>query len=211
MSIAVARSAAVSSYAVSRTQLASANARIETQAPRSTKMSAAAACRVSSRVMIRTRTLVSMARITLPHTPPDALFHFFYGPSCRRLLREQRSVNVLGSEPARTPHHHLFAVFLPLQNRARSNAEFFPNLRRNRDLPLRGHFGMSECHALYYHGNGNSLYCSAARLGADSVVTMGFGTGGPFNGFRRPPSLKLHTRSPRACTYPSRLPPAAIV
>jgi hypothetical protein len=53
-------------------------------------------------------------------------------------------------------------------------------------------------------------YCSAARLGADSEVTTDLGAGGPFSGFRRPPSLKLHTRSPRASLYPSRLPPAAI-
>src|SRR5690349_2099774 len=100
----------------SRTPVTSANARIETQAPFFTKLSAALAWRTSSRVMSRSRTLVSTARIALSHMLANSLLKLFEGLTGWRTLREKRLVNVFRSEAPRSPYDHPFAVFFPFQN-----------------------------------------------------------------------------------------------
>src|ERR1035438_4317836 len=94
--MAVASWAALRSYTVVSTQVASARARIDTQAPGLTKTSAEAAWRGSSRVMSRTRTLVSTARIRFPDPTPDPLLHFIDSVGCGRLLWKQCPMNVFG-------------------------------------------------------------------------------------------------------------------
>src|SRR5207249_7065115 len=80
------------------------------------------AWRASSRVMRRTRTLVSAAGIALPGASPDPLFHVIDSSRFRHPLREQRPMDVLGHKPSRAPHDDLIAVLVPFQDRTRADA-----------------------------------------------------------------------------------------
>jgi len=69
---AVAMAPASRSYAAPRSHVVSASTRCETHAPLVTKASAAASCLESSRVIKRTRTLVSTASMLGLHVPANA-------------------------------------------------------------------------------------------------------------------------------------------
>src|SRR6478609_6158449 len=111
--------------------MASAKAKTGTHAPFSMNASAEAAWRESSRVVRRTKTLVSTARISFPNSPPDSFFHLVECSRLRRLSREQRPMNFLRRKLPRSPHNHLVAVFLPLQNRTRTDTQLLPNFDGN--------------------------------------------------------------------------------
>ena len=55
-------------------------------------------------------------------------------------------MDILGRIASRTPHHDPFAVFVPLQNGARSNTEPPPNFSGDGNLPLCGELRMSNSH-----------------------------------------------------------------
>ena len=58
-------------------------------------------------------------------------------------------MNVLGSMAACLSHDDVTPFIVPFQNRTGTDAQFLANLRRNRDLTLRGELGMSQSHAAY--------------------------------------------------------------
>ena len=125
----------------------------ETQAPRATKWSAAAACLASSRVMRRSRTLVSIARISRSHSLADALLQFREGTLLRRSVGEERLVNIQRGELAPASHDDRVSFNFPLNNRPRPHAQSPPDFGGHGNLTLSGELGMSESHASYYHGN----------------------------------------------------------
>ena len=65
----------------------------------------------------------------------------------RRTPWKYRPMNVLGSMAACLSHHDVTPFIVPFQNRTGTDAQFLANLRRNRDLTLRGELGMSQNHA----------------------------------------------------------------
>src|SRR5690348_4653915 len=150
ISIATATSVALRSYTAASTQVASASARIDTQAPFPINSSAMTTCRGSSRVIIRTRTFVSIARIPVSHALPDALLHLVEGAPLRRRLWKYSPVDLFGRKSSRTPDHNLVSPLVPFQNRSRSNAQFPPHVGRDRNLPLSRDLRVCECHILHY-------------------------------------------------------------
>ena len=66
-------------------------------------------------------------------------------------------MNILRGESGNAADHHLATLFVPLQNRPRSDAELLAHVRGNRNLALRGDLGTSDRQASYYHGNASSL------------------------------------------------------
>src|ERR1700722_20011173 len=117
---------ASSSYTAVNTHIASARARCETQAPLSTKASAAATCASSSRVISRTSTLVSMARTARFHIAPQPGLHLLDGSGIWGPFREQCAVDVLEAVTSGPGHDYLLAFLVPLHDRAGRN----PSLRR---------------------------------------------------------------------------------
>src|SRR3989442_12819632 len=136
------------------------------------KASAEAAWRASSRVIRRTRTLVSMARIPLPSAPPDSLFHRFKRSRLGRLLREKRPVNILRRELGRAPHENSIALFIPFQNGARTNTKLSANVSGDRNLSLGCKLRTRQYHTSYYQGNGRFVSfrsCARHRTGLAAV------------------------------------------
>jgi hypothetical protein len=84
--------------------------------------------------------------MTSTNVPANAVLQLAKAASGRRLVREQRSVNVLRRVPAGFPDHHLLSGFVPLQNGSRADAEPSPNFCRNGDLSLSGELGMCQSH-----------------------------------------------------------------
>src|SRR5436305_3953315 len=107
----------------------------ETQAPPATKASAAAVCCASSRVASRTRRLVSTARMAALDVLPHPALELVQRPGLGLLL-EERAMDVLRRIAAGAPDHHPLALFVPLQDRARSNAEPLADLLGYGDLSL---------------------------------------------------------------------------
>ena len=81
--------------------------------------------------MMRTKILVSTARMTLSDVLLYPPFQFLESSRCGRPFREQRPVYVLRRKPARAPDDDLIAVFVPFQNRPRAYAELAANIDRN--------------------------------------------------------------------------------
>src|SRR5215510_3960413 len=98
--------------------MASARARCETHAPFSTKRSAASACFSSSRVISRTRTLVSIARIALLHVRSDACFELIEIFLDRDAASENGFVNVQRRKLTGAAHDNIFSLLLPFQDRS---------------------------------------------------------------------------------------------
>src|SRR5271165_4470140 len=144
--MAVAIAGASRSYTAVNTQIASASARWETQAPFSTKASAAATCLASSRVTSRTSTFVSTARTPPFHVPPHSRFHLLDGSRLWRSLREQCAMDILGRIAPCTAHEDSLALLVPLQNRARTEAELAPDRCRHGNLALCRDFRTSDRH-----------------------------------------------------------------
>src|SRR5262245_32247679 len=117
--------------------MASASARTGTHAPLFIKRSAVVVWLGSSRVMMRSRMLVSTARMLLPDVIRDPLFQCLQGFSFRWSVGKYRPMNVLGGEPACAAHYNLIALFVPLQNRTGTDAKLFSNAGWDRNLPLR--------------------------------------------------------------------------
>src|ERR1035437_2494905 len=116
--------------------MASARASTETHAPFSTKLSAAAVWRESSRAIRRTRTLVSTARITLSDVPPDAFFQISDTVRFRLPLPEQCLMDIQGTEAGRTTDNDPVVIFLPFQYRTGSDPELSAHVHRDGNLPL---------------------------------------------------------------------------
>src|SRR3982750_3625775 len=115
--------------------MASMSTSCETHAPAATKASAAAVCWGSSRVASRTRTLVSTARMAALDVLPHPALELVERPGLGSLL-EERAVDVLRRVAASAPNHHPLALFVPLQNRARTDAESLADLLGYGDLSL---------------------------------------------------------------------------
>lgn len=62
-------------------------------------------------------------------------------------------MNVFGRIAACLPDDHPVAILVPLEHRARADAQPLAHLRGNRDLTLRRDLRMCKRHELYYHGN----------------------------------------------------------
>src|ERR671914_2477143 len=110
-------------------------ARCGTHAPLATKASATATCFTSSRVMSRTSTLVSTARMALLDVPPDSVLHLLDG-SPFWCLREQHPMNIFGRIAARLPDDNPVTILVPLEHRARTDTKPLAHFGRNRDLTL---------------------------------------------------------------------------
>jgi len=83
----------------------------------------------------------------LSHASLNALLHLLDYSSLWRLLWKQCVMNVCRLIPSRPPNHNALAFLLPLQDRSWADAKTSTHLNGNRNLPLRGDPGMSECHA----------------------------------------------------------------
>src|SRR5688572_10939985 len=118
----------------------------DTQAPRVTKASADSDCTTSSRVISRTRTLVSIARMPFPYRGAHPLFEFRNRPRRGLLAREQSLVQLLGRVLARAAHDDMVALLLPFQYGTGGESQLPPNLCGYRDLPLCGQLGGGESH-----------------------------------------------------------------
>src|SRR5215831_18975329 len=103
--------------------------------------SAARTCARSSRTTKRTRIFVSTARMPLADVRPNGFLHIHRRFFPREfLLREQRVVDILRGIPSGPTNYHILALFVPLEHRPWPHAELLSNLRRHRDLALRGNF-----------------------------------------------------------------------
>jgi hypothetical protein len=96
--------------------------------------------------------LVSTARMTPLDVPPDPFFQV-WERSGLRWPGEDRVVDLLGCMTACPSYNNLTAFIVPFQNRTWANSQFLADLRRNRDLALRGELRVSQSHKLDYHGN----------------------------------------------------------
>jgi len=85
-------------------------------APFSMKLSLEAVWLESPRVIGRTSTFASTARITPSGVVPHAFFQFIDSPRFRRPRPEQLPMDILKTEAARTADNDLVAVFLPFQD-----------------------------------------------------------------------------------------------
>jgi hypothetical protein len=85
--------------------------------------------------------------MTIPDALPDTSFHVIDRPRFRRLLGEQRTMDILGREPGRPPHDDVLSILVPLQDRARADAKPLTNTGGHRYLPLRRELRVSDCHA----------------------------------------------------------------
>src|ERR1035437_8843217 len=171
MSTAVARPSASSSYTDSKTHTGAAKTRCDTHAPLATNDSAAVTCFGSSRVIRRTRTLVSTARMPLPHVLPNPLFQLS-DASRFRSLGKQLPMNLLRAESTRPPDHDSFAVLVPFQNGTGANFQLPPHLRGNRYLSLRSHLRLCEHHAssvAHYRSTDNSHGIASPRTPTPSI------------------------------------------
>ncbi len=72
------------------------DALVRTEAPLLRKSSAATTCLVSSRVIMRTRTLVSTARMAFLHVRADTFFKFIQALRGRSAAGEYRLMDVFG-------------------------------------------------------------------------------------------------------------------
>src|SRR5262245_12585110 len=97
--------------------------------------------------MSRTSTLVSTARTPSSHPLPDALFHLGDRPPLRRPVRKDRFVQILGRVATRPSNDDVFAVFIPLEDRARADAEPSPDFQGHRDLTLSRYLRVRQRHA----------------------------------------------------------------
>jgi len=61
--------------------------------------------------------------MALSDVRPNSFFQFIESSTWRRLITEQRFVDILGCVTARTANHNLLSVLNPFQNRARINAK----------------------------------------------------------------------------------------
>src|SRR5580704_7965767 len=104
---------------------------METHAPSAMNASAATACRASSRVRMRIRTLVSTARMALYHVLPYTVLQFSESSRFRRSVREQLPMDVLGCKPSGSPNEDLAALLIPLENRSRTNTQLPPDVGGN--------------------------------------------------------------------------------
>jgi hypothetical protein len=84
--------------------------------------------------------------------PADPARHLFDGSVSWR-IREQGSVNIFRRVSSRLPDDDSAALLVPLEYRARSDAESMADFRRDRDLALSGDLRMSQRHTADYHGN----------------------------------------------------------
>src|SRR5438067_600492 len=96
--------------------------------------------------MSRTRTLVSTARKPFADMPAHARLHLRDSAWLGRPFGEEGTMNFLETKPAGSPHHHVFAFFVPLEDRAGPDAQLAAHLCRNGNLPLRREFGMRDRH-----------------------------------------------------------------
>src|SRR5262249_29349469 len=90
----------------------------------------------SSRVIRRTTTLVSIARIARSHVPADALFHLFDTSGFRRMCAEQLPMNVLRTEASCATDDDLVVLFVPFQDGTRTDAQPSADVRRDGNLSL---------------------------------------------------------------------------
>ena len=58
-------------------------------------------------------------------------------------------MNILEGIASGFANHDPLAVFFPFEYGTGADTELLPDLRRNRDLPLGSHAGLSQCHVLY--------------------------------------------------------------
>src|SRR6266571_2466653 len=72
-------------------------------------------------------------------------------------------------------NHDLLTVIVPLQDRARADAEFPANLGRHRDLTLCGELRMSDRHARYI-----TMVMNTSRLVSGPARDLVFGLRRPF-------------------------------
>src|SRR5438552_605056 len=91
-------------------------------APLAMKASATASCLASSRVMSRTSTLVSTARMALLDVHPDSVPQLFEASPFWR-LREQHPMNVQRRIAACLADDDAVAILIPLEHRARPDAQ----------------------------------------------------------------------------------------
>src|SRR5579863_205143 len=96
--------------------------------------------------MRRTRTFASTARIALSDVTPNSFLHFIQAVRFRSLCSKHRPMNIVGTEAACTPDHNMAAFFVPFKDGARPDAQLFPYVQRDRDLPLRRDLGTGDCH-----------------------------------------------------------------
>src|SRR5579883_3404690 len=108
--------------------------------------SARATCFGSSRVMMRTIRLVSMARMALLHVLPDTFFQLIHAFFCRGALREHGFMNVLGCVLSGSPDNDICSLLIPFQNRPRTDSELLANPGRYGYLSLSGDSGLRDCH-----------------------------------------------------------------
>src|SRR5436309_15565717 len=94
-----------------------------THQPGATKDSAAAACLASSRVMRRTRTFVSTARMPLPRVAPDTRLELLERLPLWGARGEDRPMDILGGVTPRPADHNCAAVGSRLEDRPRSNTK----------------------------------------------------------------------------------------
>src|SRR5205823_1450025 len=105
--------------------MASTRTNAGTQAPLATKLSAEAAWRESSRAIRRTKTLVSIARITFSCVGTDAFFELSRASGFRLPRPEQGVVNLFRTEAPCTPDDDPIALFSPLDDGTGPDPQFF--------------------------------------------------------------------------------------
>src|SRR4030095_52043 len=116
MSMAVDMCARVGLYTAVRTHVASMRTSVDTHAPLLTNNSAAATCFRPSRVIRRTRTLVSTARMFFLHIAPDAFVELFYLLRSRYPLRKDCPINVFRRIPVGFAYDHGFDLPPPFRD-----------------------------------------------------------------------------------------------
>ena len=79
-------------------------------------------------------------------------------------------MDFLRCKPAGVPHDDSIAVFVPFQDRARADAKLTANLDGNGNLPLRGDFGLSQCHNSYYQSNAIYYHSNAQALPSPPII-----------------------------------------
>src|SRR5580700_5940683 len=121
-----------------------------TQAPFSIKLSTEETWRGSSRVISRTKTLVSTARIALSGVPADAVFQLIKSSRFRLPCPKYRLVNIGGGEASRATHNDVAAIFLPFQNGTGTDAEFSAYVHWDGNLSLRRNLRLRDSHDLHY-------------------------------------------------------------
>src|SRR5262245_25508368 len=164
-------SAGSRSYTDTSTHTASTSTSCDTQAPRSTNLSAAATCLGSSRVTSRTSTFVSTARTAPLDVLPNALLHVREGPGTRRRCKD-RPMDVLRRIAPCPANHDLFTVIVPLNDGPWTDPEFPANLGGYGHLTLRGELRVSQRHTEYITTvMRRFIACRSARIPAGPFCT----------------------------------------